>query len=130
MKKYKKKDPKIFKILVGKQLEKYGVTYDYVKEHQQKIKDEHGCEWYQYYTFDTKEEFESWQEFCVDFLMKNITPKISRANAEAEFAWLNLSVGLKQAYLYDKQTTNNRTPTKVTFLTKVKKFITRFFELD
>ena len=40
------------RLMISKELEKYGVDYNYVMEHQQ-IED---IPWYSYYKFDSKEE--------------------------------------------------------------------------
>lgn len=54
--------------------------------------------WYQHYTFKTEEEFNSWKKFCIETFRKYL--KLSKEQAESEFAWFNLAVGLKQEYLH------------------------------
>ncbi len=81
-------------MLINKQLEKYGVTMQDIPEDGSV----EGEVWYQYYTFDSKEEYESWKNFCVESMM-NSKEKLSKAKAAREFAWFNLSFGLKQNYL-------------------------------
>jgi len=99
IKKYNWRDPIIVKTLINKQLEKHGVDYEYIIANQYKIKKRFKCDWYQHYTFDTKEEFDAWKDFCIDFLLKNITPKPSLKQVLKEFNWFNLGYGLKQTYL-------------------------------
>lgn len=99
MKKYKQRDPEFGNMLINKALEKYNVTIDEVKANQEKIREETGKEWYQFYTFDTEEEYNNWKSFCIDAMMKQRTPKLTRKRAESEFAWFDLKMGLTQKYL-------------------------------
>lgn len=57
------------------------------------------CPWYQYFTFDSKEQFEEWRNFCIKQIIR-YTNK-SKIAAENEFAWINLAYGLKQNYKND-----------------------------
>lgn len=106
-------------LCVNKQLEPFGVTYTDVKKggsceyhyigfverkkflgiipyttykHKKVI-------WYQYYTFKTEEEFNNWKKFCIETFRKYL--KLSKEQAESEFSWFDLSVGLKQEYLHE-----------------------------
>lgn len=101
MKKYKRSDPEFGNMLINKALEKYVETVESVKAKQDKIKAETGKEWYEYYTFDTKEEWENWRDFCINAMMTQLIPKMSKQMAEKEFAWFDLAKGLKQQYLYN-----------------------------
>lgn len=107
----------VIEACINKQLEPYGITYEDVKtggqyvfikvgfveekryffglfkrteySHTEKI-------WYQYFTFNSKEEYESWKEFCIKLFRKEL--KMSKKKAEVEFDWFNLNYGLKQNY--------------------------------
>lgn len=52
--------------------------------------------WYQYYTFESEQEFNDWKEFCINLFREEL--KMSKTKAETEFDWFNLSYGLKQNY--------------------------------
>lgn len=99
MKKYKQRDPTFGNMLINKALEKYNVTIDEVKANQQKIKEETGKEWFQFYTFDTEEEYNNWKSFCIDAMMNQCVPKMSKKKAEDVFLWFDLIFGLTQKYL-------------------------------
>lgn len=92
---YYKDSAKIVEILINKELEKYSVTVDDIKRDGCII---NGKDWYQYYTFDSEEEFLSWKNFCIEFLTTRVSPKRSRECAEEEFMWINLQYGLKYNY--------------------------------
>lgn len=98
-KKYKWGDVALTHLMLNKALEKHGVTVEDVKKNQDKIKEEHGLDWYQYYTFDTKEEYDAWKQFCINILLTKVAPKPDRKRVELEFSWFDLSFGLKQTYL-------------------------------
>ena len=99
-KKYKFPSTELIDLLIDKQLEKYGVTCKQIKEILNgKI---NGENWYQYYTFDTQEEYNNWKKFCLDILSNHITPKLHKSRIEIEFAMLDLMCGLKRNYEEDK----------------------------
>lgn len=108
---------KVIRLCVNKQLEKYGLTYDDVKrggsyefyyfyELEEKKKFfglwktkklvQKSKPWYQLYIFESEQEFNEWKEFCINLFRKEL--KMSKAKAESEFAWFNLSYGLRQNY--------------------------------
>lgn len=108
---------KVVRLCVNKQLEPYGVTYDDVKKGGDKefvlttriekkkiffglftkdIVQPHKIPWYQYYTFNSEQEFNEWKEFCINLFKKEF--KLTDTQAAREFAWFNLSHGLKQNY--------------------------------
>lgn len=108
---------KVIRLCINKQLEPYGVTYDdvkkgggcefydynYLQTHYYlwgliKLKGLHTKKipWYQYLTFDSKQEFNEWKEFCINLFRKEL--KMSKTKAETEFGWFNLNYGLKQNY--------------------------------
>lgn len=108
---------KVIRLCINKQLESYKITYDDVKKggphefikveivNKKRYlfnlfeKTEHSYvnkPWYQYYTFESEQEFNEWKKFCINLFRKEL--KISKAKAEKEFAWFNLSHRLKQNY--------------------------------
>lgn len=113
----------IIEACINKELEPYGVTYEQVKKGGEKETINIGViekkkyffglftktywksfkkPWYQAYTFNSKEEYESWKEFCINLFRKEM--KMSKKAAEAEFSWFNLNYGLKQNYNTDDTT--------------------------
>lgn len=108
---------KVIRLGINKQLEPYGVTHDDVKKggsHEfikvgivnkkryffnlfEKTEYSHvNKPWYQYYTFNSEQEFNEWKEFCINLFRKEL--KMSKTKAETEFGWFNLNYGLKQNY--------------------------------
>jgi hypothetical protein len=100
---------------INKELEPYGLTIEDVmgkkavfKKFEFKMKTFFGfvkyptffktIPWYQYCTFKTEEQFESWKAFCILELISKL--KMTKEQAEEEFNWMNLNYGLKQEYLY------------------------------
>jgi len=82
----------ILEACINKELEPYQVTYRQIKENPLI----EGIEWYSHFTFNSKEQFESWKYFCISLFRKEL--KHSKKQAEREFDWLNLMYGLKQEY--------------------------------
>lgn len=74
-----------FDTLINKQLEKYSLTIEDVKN----IPD-----WYYVYTFDSEKEYLEWKKFCVKELRKRFSLKAS----EQIFQSLDLNYGLRHAY--------------------------------
>ena len=83
----------VIEACINKELEPYGITYEYIKSLPPEGV---GIDWYHYYTFNSKEEYELWKEFCINLFRKEL--KLSKAKAEVEFDWFNLKYGLKQNY--------------------------------
>lgn len=99
-KKYKLPSTELVNLLIDKQLEKYGVTCKQMRELPDgKIE---GKDWYDYYTFDSEEEYNKWKEFCLDVLSNQVTPKLPKRLVETEFAMLDLMWGLKRNYEENK----------------------------
>jgi hypothetical protein len=81
------------RLIVNAELKKYGVDYNYVIEHE-KINDKF---WYEYYTFNSKEEYEKWEKFCKRIIKKTI-PIYTDSEVNIEFSYINLFIGLKNNY--------------------------------
>lgn len=103
----------VFDACINKQLEPYGVTIEEVRKKPKirKFKLQlkqtlfgfikyptffEEIHWYQFYTFKSLYEYEEWKAFCIREMKNKL--KITEAQAEKEFAWLNLQYGLKQKY--------------------------------
>lgn len=97
---------------MDKQLEPYGVNWDYVQNHLEFHKWWHyllpkfirpkGTPWYHHYTFNSEQEFLSWKEYCIEVMRKEL--RMTKGQAEKEFEWFNMDVGLKQNYNEDDTT--------------------------
>jgi hypothetical protein len=95
--KYKFPSTELVDLIVNKELEKYSVFCKNVKDLPDgRIND---TNWYDYYTFDTEEEYNNWKEFCLDVLSTQVTPKISKKKAKEEFSMIDLAWGLKHSYV-------------------------------
>ena len=107
------KTQKVLDACINKQLEPYGITVEdvrknpYVKRFKLQFKTilfgflkyptfYEKVNWFQYYTFKSKEQFEDWKTFCILEMISKL--KMSKEKAEHEFNWLNLQYGLKQDY--------------------------------
>jgi hypothetical protein len=93
-KKYHRDDPKIIEILINKELEKYNITYNDIIKNP-KIND---VDWYQHYTFDNTQEYETWKSFCKNFLQKEVTPKFTNIEFDKFWPMFDLGYGLKLNY--------------------------------
>jgi hypothetical protein len=71
---------------INKELEPYGVDYDFVKENPVIL----GVDWYQFYTFK-EGEYEKWREFCLKLFKKKY-----KLRYEERFSMFDLMYGLKQ----------------------------------
>lgn len=76
-------------VMVDAELEVYSLTHKDVK---------HIDRWYSKFTFDWKEEYESWKEFCIYILRNCCTEKIKKKKANRIFEWIDLMYGLRINY--------------------------------
>lgn len=99
-KKIRRGDDLVIETLINKSLEKYNVTMaDIMLLPENKID---GVPWYQYYTFETLEEYKSWKDWCFNFLKTEVTPKFTKNNFNRFWPYFDLMYGLKQSFLtYD-----------------------------
>jgi hypothetical protein len=103
MKRLRIGDPKIVETIIDKQLESFGVTMqDIIKYPEGKIE---GKDWYQFYTFKTKEEYDNWKDWSLNFLATQVSPKRPKKLWSTEFAWVDLMYGLKRDFDYDTNIT-------------------------
>lgn len=88
----------LIKLMVDKELEKYGKTYeDIINKPRTKI-DGEIVYWYTQYEFNTREEYTNWKKFCIDLLKTKVTPKMNKHEIERTFSHIDLSFGLIQKY--------------------------------
>lgn len=87
----------IIRNIINKQLEKHKVDFDYVRLHNDRLLKESGKEWYAYYTFDSKEEYNAWKVWSLQEL-KKLTPKPSWKTCKKLFEEIDLMWGLRQDY--------------------------------
>lgn len=90
MQKLKFPSDELLRTILNKQLEKYNITIDDVKDNQYID----GKVWYEHYTL-TMEETEKFKEWCINLLRKGVRPKLSEKTIRKEFAMLDLMYGLK-----------------------------------
>lgn len=76
-------------VMVDAELEIYSLTHKDVKNIDN---------WYTKFTFDWKEEYESWKEFCIYILRNCCTKKLNKKEANRIFMWIDLMYGLKCNY--------------------------------
>lgn len=90
---------KVSRLLIDKSLEKYGVDFEYVAEHQETG----GVPWYQHYTL-TEKEWEALYTWAIPMIRKNL--KCSEKLAQELFDWHDLMYGLKIDRNVNNDTTN------------------------
>lgn len=74
---------KVFILLVNKQLEPHGVTYDDV------VKDP---DWLKKYFFDSKEKQEEYRKWAIEEIRRKL--RVNKKTAENEFNWFYFNHGL------------------------------------
>ena len=72
-------------ILINKMLEKHGKTYEDVKDEPL---------WYDKYTWTLAEEYE-YMNWFVDYIYRNVTPRMSKKQIRREYSFFTLGWGLK-----------------------------------
>lgn len=77
----------IFEDLINKELEKYNITVNDIKEDK---------DWFEKYTFDSFEEYNNWRDYCIETIRKRC--KMSKRKAEKEFIMFSLCYGLKNNF--------------------------------
>lgn len=83
-------------LLIQKQLDLYNVKFEDVKALPEG-KMPNGEWWFHHYTFETKEQYEEWKQFCISEL-RNSRERLSKKKAEAVFRWIDLQWGLKHQF--------------------------------
>lgn len=89
-----KKEKDILKMLIDTQfsIAQHNISYDYIVEHQEQIKQNSGVPWYQHYTI-TSDQHRKFKEVAISIFRKQL--KLKKDRAEKEFGWFNLAYGLK-----------------------------------
>lgn len=59
-----------------------------------------GIQWYQYYTFDSKKEYEKWRKYSLK-QFKRAYPYSTLEYNEKRLNWIDFQYGLKKNYLKD-----------------------------
>ena len=89
----------IIKLIINKELWRFGVDYDYVVKHQ-KID---GKKWFEYYTFNSPKEYRSWERYSLRVIKWYYTSTKEQAQKEFSMVSLNYSLVLNFDYkLLDK----------------------------
>lgn len=83
----------LLKLIIGKELLKYGVSMKDVFENPMV----EGQNWFQYYTFDSEKEYKKWESFCMKVLRLR-HPLYNEGYLHMNFGMLNLQWGLKHNY--------------------------------
>lgn len=92
MKKLKINSLELIVILINKMLEKHHTNFAEVSDLEEgKICGELWCT---FYTF-TKQEEKDYKKWFIDYIYKNVSPKMSKSAIEREYLWFNLMWGLK-----------------------------------
>ena len=86
-------DEKVIKLIINNMLKKYNVDYEFVTKNQ--IIEEKN--WYEYYTFDSEEEYENWKKYSLKILKRRYYYG-SDDFVKKQFVWIDLMWGLKQNY--------------------------------
>lgn len=81
------------RLIINKELKRYKVDIDYVKDNPTIG----GERWYEYYTFNSEEEYEKWEKFSKRILRK-VFPYSDKKFIDNEFSYLNLAYGLRCKY--------------------------------
>lgn len=79
-------------------LKPYGVSMLYISQNPVI----EGKQWFQYYKFKSKEQFEDWREQTISLFRKHA--KVSKSAAKKYFNELNLQYGLSQDYATEPET--------------------------
>lgn len=81
------------RLIIDNQLKKYNVDMTYI------INDPEidGVPWYNYYTFDSKKEYQKWEKFAKRMIKKSRSYSDEKV-INREFSYLNLMWGLKTNY--------------------------------
>lgn len=78
----------IIKLIINKELYKFGIDYDYVVKHQEID----GKRWFEYYTFDNPKEYLSWERYSLRVIRWYYTS--TKEQAKKEFSMLSLNYSL------------------------------------
>ena len=92
-KQYRLSSEFILRLIVDRELGKYGVDFDYVKN----TPSIDGIEWFAYYTFDSEKEYQNWRRF-VKKVLKLKFPFYTDNYINNSLSMIDLNYGLKYSY--------------------------------
>ncbi len=95
--KYSLTDERLSKLFINEELKLYNTNFDEILE-EEKEGLYNLISWYQYYTFESKKDYDNWIYFMKIYLRYRVYPKISSQQIEKEIAAFDLNYGLKQDY--------------------------------
>ena len=78
----------IFKLIINKELCKFGVDYDYVIKHQEID----GKKWFEYYTFNKPKEYKSWEAYSLRVI--RWYDNTTKEQAKKRFSMISLNYSL------------------------------------
>ena len=84
------------KKVIQKQLDLHNVKFEDIQVLPEG-KMPNGTYWFQYYVFETKEQYEDWKQFCINEL-RNSRERLSKKKAEDVFRWIDFQWGLKHQF--------------------------------
>ena len=93
--KRKRTTKNVIKLIINKELLKFGVDYDYIVKNQ-KINNEM---WYEYYKFANEKEYLQWRKYSVKAIKKYLG--YSKKTANKEFSFFSLNYSLKFDFDYN-----------------------------
>ena len=86
--KRKRTNDNVIRLIINRELCKYGVDYDYVKRNR--IID--GLSWYEYYKFKNPKEYISWEKYSIRIITTYYG--VTREKAKREFSFISLNYSL------------------------------------
>lgn len=88
---------------VNMALQQYGVDFNHVINNPMV----NGVQWFQYYTFKSKSDYDGWRRYTIKLLQQ--VALMSKRTAHKYFSAIDLAYGLKTKATNDKET-NTRKP--------------------
>lgn len=91
--------PRLRNRLVNRSLERHGVTIEQV------LRDNPSGYigkrlWSQHYTFSSDTDYQQWKDWCLVQIKREL--RMETQDAEEEFRWLDMCIGLDQPYLFTR----------------------------
>ena len=83
-------------LIIQKELDLYGAKFEDIKALPEGRLPS-GEWWFHHYTFETKEQYDEWKQFCITEL-RNSRERLSKKKAEDVFRWIDLQWGLKHQW--------------------------------
>lgn len=83
----------IVRKMINKEFEICNITIDKILDWSE-VDDK--IPWYQYFTFDSEEQYNQWKDYCISTIKKEL--KLTKEQSIEKFQWLDLMYGFKQNY--------------------------------